>query len=149
MFALLTSCDERRYEQWEQVSWWEFTGAEGKSEQFKKFLVDGMTRTLVAAQAKKMSARTGGSIATQIMLDMVKVNGHVDRVLDGPTSEVWIDPWTELPHRARRRHFSRAARSPTFSATEDMSSVRRSMTVNRSSRPTTTWRRCPSRSCAR
>jgi len=95
LFALLTSCDERRYEQWEQVSWWEFTGAEGKSEQFKKFLVDGMTRTLVAAQAEKMSARTGGSIATQIMLDMMKVNGRVDRVLDGPTSEVWIEPWTE------------------------------------------------------
>ena len=103
LFALLTSCDERRYEQWEQVSWWEFTGAEGKSEQFKKFLVDGMTRTLVAAQAEKMSARTGGSIATQIMLDMMKVNGRVDRVLDGPTSEVWIDPWRARLTRARRR----------------------------------------------
>ena len=44
---------------------------------------------------RQMSARTGGSIASQIMLDMVKVNGRVDRVLDGPTSEVWIDPWVD------------------------------------------------------
>lgn len=28
LLTLLTSCDERRYEQWERQSWWEFTGAE-------------------------------------------------------------------------------------------------------------------------
>ena len=92
LLTLLVSCDARRYEQWEKLSWWEFTGAAKKSLQFQRFLGDGLTRTLVAAQGDRMSARTGGLIVTQIMLDMVG-NGPVDRVLDGPTSEVWIDPW--------------------------------------------------------
>jgi hypothetical protein len=47
----------------------------------------------VAAQAKKMSARTGGLILWQILFDMVRTDRRVARLLDGPTSEVWIDPW--------------------------------------------------------
>ena len=95
MLTLLLSCDERRKQQWELSSWWDFIGAEKRSEKYQKFLADGMTRTLVAAQAKEMSARTGGSITWQIIFDMAKVEKHVDRVLDGPTSEVWIDPWVD------------------------------------------------------
>src|SRR5215210_5641050 len=40
-----------------------------------------------------MSARTGGSVLVQILQDLARVGGRADRVLDGPTSEVWIDPW--------------------------------------------------------
>jgi uncharacterized protein with NAD-binding domain and iron-sulfur cluster len=93
LFTLLTSCDERRYEQWERLSWWEFTAAQQRSENFQKFLADGLTRTLVAAKARQMSARTGGLILCQLLFDMMRVGGRVDRVLDGPTSEVWIAPW--------------------------------------------------------
>ena len=93
------SCDERRKKQWELSSWWDFIGAEKQSEKYQKFLADGMTRTLVAAQAKKMSARTGGLITWQIIFDMANVDEHVDRVLDGPTSEVWIDPWVDYSRR--------------------------------------------------
>ena len=32
LMVFLTSCDERRYGQWEHVSWWDFVGAEGKSD---------------------------------------------------------------------------------------------------------------------
>ena len=35
-----------------------------------------MTRTLVAAQAKLMSARTGGLIAWQIVFDMARVGNR-------------------------------------------------------------------------
>lgn len=93
LFTLLISCDERRYHQWENMSWWDFTGAQQRSEKYQKFLADGMTRTLVAAQARQMSARTGGLILWQILFDMIDGSRPVDRVLDGPTSEVWIDPW--------------------------------------------------------
>jgi uncharacterized protein with NAD-binding domain and iron-sulfur cluster len=95
LIALLTSCDERRYEQWEKLSWWEFTNAEKRSKQFQKFLADGMTRTLVAAQARQMSARTGGLVVCQLFFDLIRARGQVDRVLNGPTSEVWINPWIE------------------------------------------------------
>ena len=62
LLTLLTSCDERRYQQWELQSWWEFVGAEQRSEALRKFLADGLTRTLVAARAREISARTGGLI---------------------------------------------------------------------------------------
>jgi uncharacterized protein with NAD-binding domain and iron-sulfur cluster len=92
LLTLLVSCDERRYGEWEQKSWWDFTEADGRTEAFRKFLADGMTRCLVAARAREMSARTGGMISLRLMLNSGE---PVDRVLNGPTSEVWIDPWVE------------------------------------------------------
>jgi uncharacterized protein with NAD-binding domain and iron-sulfur cluster len=93
LFRLLTSCDERRLAEWEQLSWWDYVGADKRSEEFKKFLADGLTRTLVAARAEQMSARTGGLILCQLLFDIVGAGGSADRVLDAPTSEVWIGPW--------------------------------------------------------
>jgi uncharacterized protein with NAD-binding domain and iron-sulfur cluster len=93
LLTLLTSCDERRYGQWEQQSWWEFVGAERRSLAFQKFLADGLTRTLVAARAREISARTGGLILAQLLFDVTRAGGRADRVLDGPTNEAWIDPW--------------------------------------------------------
>ena len=93
LLTLLTSCDERRLGQWELQSWWSFIGADQRSPAFRKFLADGLTRTLVAARAREMSARTGGSILLQLIFDLTRAGGRADRVLDGPTSDVWIDPW--------------------------------------------------------
>ena len=90
---LLSACEERRFEQYENQSWWEFSGAERRSEGYRKFLADGLTRSLVAARAEEMSARTGGYILLQLLQDMAKPRGQVDRVLKGPTNEMWIDPW--------------------------------------------------------
>ena len=102
MLTLLLSCDERRKQQWDLLSWWDFIAAEERSEKYRKFLADGMTRTLVAAQAKLMSARTGGLIAWQIVFDMARVGNRADQVLDGPTSEVWIKPWVDYLQTAPR-----------------------------------------------
>jgi uncharacterized protein with NAD-binding domain and iron-sulfur cluster len=93
LLTLLTSCDERRLEQWERVSWWDYVGAGERTPAFQKFLADGLTRTLVAARAREISARTGGLILAQILFDLTRAGGRADRVLDAPTSEAWIDPW--------------------------------------------------------
>jgi len=93
LLTLLTSCDARRYEQWELQSWWAFVGAEQRSVAFRKFLAEGLTRTLVAARAREISARTGGLILAQIVFDLTRAGGRADRVLDAPTNEAWIDPW--------------------------------------------------------
>jgi uncharacterized protein with NAD-binding domain and iron-sulfur cluster len=90
---LLSACEERRFEQYENQSWWAFSGAERRSEGYRTFLADGLTRSLVAARAKEMSARTGGYILLQLLQDLAKPRGQVDRVLKGPTNEMWIDPW--------------------------------------------------------
>ena len=81
-------------------SWWEFTGAEPRSRGLPQFLADGLTRTLVAAKAREMSARTGGTILLQLLFDLARPGGQADRVLNGPTNDVWIDPW--LDHLRRR-----------------------------------------------
>jgi uncharacterized protein with NAD-binding domain and iron-sulfur cluster len=95
LLTLLGSCEQRRFDEFEQMSWWQYTDAQQRSPAFQKFCADGLTRTLVAARAREMSARTGGLILCQLLLSMMRRGEHVDRVLDGPTSEVWIDPWTD------------------------------------------------------
>jgi uncharacterized protein with NAD-binding domain and iron-sulfur cluster len=95
LLTLLCSCDARRHDEFEQMSWWQFTDAENRSAEFQKFCADGMSRTLVAARAREISARTGGLTLCRILFSLVGLGEHVDRVLDAPTSEVWIDPWTE------------------------------------------------------
>jgi uncharacterized protein with NAD-binding domain and iron-sulfur cluster len=92
---LLSACQERRFAQYENQSWWEFTDAEHRSPAFRKFLADGLTRSLVAARGTEMSARTGGYILLQLLQDLGTPRGQADRVLCGPTNDVWIDPWLE------------------------------------------------------
>ena len=72
LLTLLTSCDERRLGQWELQSWWTYVGADQRSPAFRKFLADGLTRTLVAARAREMSARTGGTILLQLLFDLTR-----------------------------------------------------------------------------
>ena len=93
LLTLLTSCDERRYEQWELQPWWEFIAAERRSTAFRKWIGEGLTRTLVAARGREISARTGGLVLAQIVFDLARAGGRADRVLDAPTNEAWIDPW--------------------------------------------------------
>ena len=93
LLLLLTSCEERRFAEYEQQTWWAFSGAGSRSTGYQKFLADGLTRSLVAAKAKEMSARTGGYILLQLLFDLSRPGGQADRVLSGPTNDVWIDPW--------------------------------------------------------
>jgi uncharacterized protein with NAD-binding domain and iron-sulfur cluster len=93
LLTLLTSCDERRLGEWEAQSWWDYVGATRRTQAFQKLLADGLTRTLVAARAREISARTGGLILCQLLFDLTRAGGRADRVLDAPTSEAWIDPW--------------------------------------------------------
>jgi uncharacterized protein with NAD-binding domain and iron-sulfur cluster len=95
LLVLLTSCEARRFGEWEQQSWWEFSGAASRSPRYQQFLADGLTRTLVAARAREMSARTGGYILLQLLFDIGEPGRVADRLLDGPTSDVWIDPWLD------------------------------------------------------
>ena len=93
LLMLLTSCEKRRFDDYENQSWWQFAGAAERSPGYQKYLADGLTRSLVAAKAREMSARTGGYILLQLLFDLAQPGGQADRVLNGPTNDVWIDPW--------------------------------------------------------
>jgi uncharacterized protein with NAD-binding domain and iron-sulfur cluster len=93
--VFLTSCDERRYGQWEHTTWWDFVRAEGKSEEYQKVIARGLTRSLVAAKENVASTRTIGNMAEAFVMNIQQRgnDGALDRVLNAPTNEAWIAPW--------------------------------------------------------
>ena len=100
MFMFMTSCEERRYGQWEQTSWWDYVAADSMSAEYQRMLAIGLTRNLVAAKAEAASTRTIGKIAEAFLTNAVykdqsQGEGPPDQVLNGPTSDVWITPWVE------------------------------------------------------
>ena len=93
LLILLSSCSERRVAEYEKISWWDFISAADKTTEYQQFLARGMTRSMVAIRAEEGSARTVGYVGLQLTLGLLKPGETVDRMLNGPTNEVWIDPW--------------------------------------------------------
>jgi uncharacterized protein with NAD-binding domain and iron-sulfur cluster len=93
LLTLLTSCEERREDEFDDVSWWDFIDAETMSDTYKKSLGHG-TQLLVALHPQDGSARTVGQIYLQLLRGQLDPSIEAERVLNGPTSHVWIDPWT-------------------------------------------------------
>jgi hypothetical protein len=89
-----------RLERFDKLTWWQYLDADRKSPAFQD-LISATTRTMVAAKAREVSAYTIANIAVRTLLDGF---GQVDRMLNGPTNEVWIDPWIEHL-RGRGVHF--------------------------------------------
>jgi len=101
IWQLMTSCYERRENDYERLGWWEFTGADGRSQAYADLLARGLTRTLVAARAKTASTKTGGDIFLQLIFNMANPSVATDRILNGPTNERWLHPWHEYLVRKR------------------------------------------------
>ncbi|MFD4429805.1 FAD-dependent oxidoreductase [Nocardia sp. NPDC058497] len=99
MLVWFTSSTERRFGQWEYVTWEQIMHAEGKSPAYRKYLVNALTRITVAAKPQTSSARTIGTIGEALVLaasgTIPQFSGGVDRILNRPTNAAWIDPWVE------------------------------------------------------
>jgi uncharacterized protein with NAD-binding domain and iron-sulfur cluster len=95
VWQILTSCEERRMTEYEQISWYDFIEANDRSAAYQSVFGHGITRSLVAAKARRASTKTIGNIFLQMLLYIVQPGTAADRVLSGPTSEVWIEPWRE------------------------------------------------------
>ena len=93
VWQLMTSCKERRRDEYERIAWWDFLQADRFSDTYRALLVQGLTRTLVAANARSASTKTGGNIFLQLIFNMASPGVHTDRVLNGPTNDVWLGPW--------------------------------------------------------
>src|SRR6476660_1529696 len=91
--------------EYEKIGWWDFIEAQRHSAAYQKLLGHGITRSLVAAKARTASTKTIGDIFVQLMFDIVEPGPSTDRVLNGPTNEVWISPWIDyLIARGVRYH---------------------------------------------
>jgi uncharacterized protein with NAD-binding domain and iron-sulfur cluster len=104
MLRFMVSCDERRIGEYEKQSFWDFVGADQCDPSFRKYVYT--TRFMVAMDPKNGSARTVASKGIQILADFARNNTRTDGVLDGPTTERWLEPWTqELTRRGVRFHY--------------------------------------------
>ncbi|MBV8553321.1 MAG: FAD-dependent oxidoreductase [Acidobacteriaceae bacterium] len=113
IWQIISSCEERRINEYEKTGWWQFIGADERSEGYQKLLGHGITRSLVAAQAQKASTRTIGDIFLQLLLGIADpATPTSDRLLAGPTNEVWLLPWLEhLRSMGVVYHFETTVRS--------------------------------------
>ncbi|MFC9994760.1 FAD-dependent oxidoreductase [Nocardia sp. NPDC127526] len=93
-----SSCDARRYGQWDDISWKEYVGAGQRSREFRMLLSRTLTTLLVAAKDDLASTRTIGNMGEQFLGNPLEIanDGPLDRLLNGATTESWIDPWTAL-----------------------------------------------------
>jgi 15-cis-phytoene desaturase len=78
--------------EYEKIPWWDYIDAGNKSAAYQQFLARGMTRAMVALRAEEGSTRTVGYIGLQLALGLTKIGERADRLLNGPTNEVWIEP---------------------------------------------------------
>lgn len=99
VWQLMTSCKSRRDNDYERLGWWQYMQAERFSESYQSLLVEGLTRTLVAAQAETASTKTGGDIFLQLLFTMTDPSVQTDRVLDGPTNDRWLYTWVDYLKR--------------------------------------------------
>ncbi|WP_256356306.1 FAD-dependent oxidoreductase [Streptomyces sp. PKU-EA00015] len=95
VLVFLTSCDERRDEVWERTPWWDFIRAERMSYDYQRMLAIGLTRNIVATKAEEASTRTVATLLEAFVFNALGrgADGPLDRILDAPTNEAWIDPW--------------------------------------------------------
>lgn len=94
MFQFMTSSEERRRLEYERISWWDYIGAGTRSKEYQKYFGIGFTRNIAAARGDLVSARTAGNFLLQLMMPVFGYGTEeADHVLNGPTNEVWIDPW--------------------------------------------------------
>ncbi len=102
VWQLMTSCKDRRIDEYEGLGWWEYLEADRFSKTYQTLLVEGLTRTLVAAKAKTASTKTGGDIFLQLLFNTLDPFVDTDRVLNGPTNDAWLNPW--LKHLTEKLH---------------------------------------------
>ncbi len=95
LLILATSCEERRLAEYEGVPWWDFIQAPRMSSAYQVYLGQGLTRSLVAMRAEEGSTRTVGYILLQLFYGLISPDRVFDRLLSGPTNDVWLNPWTE------------------------------------------------------
>jgi uncharacterized protein with NAD-binding domain and iron-sulfur cluster len=88
----VVSCERRRNEKYEEISWWDFILGDRYEPNTQKYL-KAMPRIMVAMDPMYGSARTIGNISMQLMADYGTRGAENDRTMIGPTTEVWIQPW--------------------------------------------------------
>lgn len=98
MLLFYTSCDKRRAEVFEQQTWSQFIQLRLLSDQAAR-IMRSFPKCLVAMDADQGSSYTIGNTSFLLLMDQMRPDTDTDRVLNGPTSAVWLEPWREWLER--------------------------------------------------
>ncbi|GGO63993.1 hydroxysqualene dehydroxylase [Nonomuraea cavernae] len=92
-----TSSDERRLGQWDNITWADYIRSGWFSDEYNKFFADGTIRNLAATKSKDASTHSIGLVGEATLWSILGLGNEpgasIDRVLNGSTSEMWLDPW--------------------------------------------------------
>jgi uncharacterized protein with NAD-binding domain and iron-sulfur cluster len=94
--VLLTSSEGRLVSDYEEQGWSRFFARPGGGAGgFERYLLSVLPLIFVACKADDMSARTGGLVFLRLCKAALARGRTSDRVLAGPTNEMWIEPWAK------------------------------------------------------
>lgn len=97
LLVYVTSCDERKLGQWENITWADYIRADRFSDEYNKFIADGTIRNLAATKSKDASTHSIAMVGEATVWSIIGLGnepgGSLDRVLNGSSSEMWLDPW--------------------------------------------------------
>jgi 15-cis-phytoene desaturase len=123
LLTFMVSCDARRYAQHEKISFWDWVDGSSYHPAFQKYLET--PRFMVAMDPRAGSARTIATKAVQILSDFFRHGTRTDGVLDGPTSERWLEPWvSHLTERGVRFHYGAEVERLPLGRSARLASVR-------------------------
>jgi uncharacterized protein with NAD-binding domain and iron-sulfur cluster len=92
-YALMST---KRRERLADISWWQFIGGDvpGYYTRDFKYHMSRWSEGLVAMDAEACDARSFGSIVLQLIFDQYRSKrDYRDGILNGPTSDAWLEPW--------------------------------------------------------
>jgi len=93
LLQFASSCEERRKLEYDNVAWWNFTGAaDGLYSRDFENVVIRASQNLSAMRAATSSTATIGAITLQLLFTNVEGEHH-DALLNSPTDEAWLAPW--------------------------------------------------------
>ncbi|MGB1277501.1 MAG: hydroxysqualene dehydroxylase, partial [Nannocystaceae bacterium] len=93
MLQFMAMCPERREAQLDQISWWDYVGAQGRSNEYQKLIARMPSQLLLAVPAARVSARTIGHAFMGMVDSGLTPGGNIDRNLNAPPRESWVGPW--------------------------------------------------------
>ena len=105
LIRFMTSSSERRKAEYEKMSWSRFLKItelkDGKEQEVAnaklskpmRHQIRSAAQALLAFSADEADARSYGNVAVQMLLDELEDGTRVDRTLNGPTSDAWLEPW--------------------------------------------------------
>jgi uncharacterized protein with NAD-binding domain and iron-sulfur cluster len=94
MVVFLSSCDERRWNQWENTTWTDFIAADQYGDDYQKTLGE-IPRLGQASKPEETSATWVAQALEMAVYNLMGrgSNGALWRTMNAPTNEAWIEPW--------------------------------------------------------